>query len=272
VIGSLNHHPNRSGSAAHRIGEGRPKCSGTHFHRAGRGLWSWRLAKSPKACLLGTRAATPRECPASPPRVELSRLYNKHKICTSDIFGRAAPLHRVQPSGNVSYRGPAPPESPTGTAGRSRSPIHHERGRLAVGWHVELHRPQQTKSASPAVYADVAWLGVGKPAPQGGFGSATPTRPKPKRHSCANDPAGSARGCCGISATGVRLGGAHRMRRPDTPTSALSIGLRRVDHFWTVRRMGVILIRWGYRHSRPPGSGVDASGSGRSLWPRPPSW
>ena len=72
-------------------------------------------------------------------------------------------------------------------------------------------------------------LGVGRPAPQDGFGLATPTRTRPRRLSCASHPAGSARGFCGISATGVRLRNAHRMRGPDTPTSTLSIGLQRAD-------------------------------------------
>ena len=78
-------------------------------------------------------------------------------------------------------------------------------------------------------YALTAWPGVGEPAPQGRFGSATPTRPKPRRHSCASDPTGSARGFCGISASRVRSGSAHRVRRPDTPMSTPSIGLRGAD-------------------------------------------
>jgi len=92
-----------------------------------------------------------------------------------------------------------------------------------------LHRPQETESAPRARYAGLAWLRVGEPAPRDQFGSVTPTRPKPRRHSCASDPTGSARGFCGISASRVRSGSAHRVRRPDTPMSTPSIGLRGAD-------------------------------------------
>src|ERR1039458_5456648 len=35
VIGSFNHHPNRGGGTAHRIGEGQPECLGTDFQLFG---------------------------------------------------------------------------------------------------------------------------------------------------------------------------------------------------------------------------------------------
>jgi hypothetical protein len=48
-------------------------------------------------------------------------------------------------------------------------------------------------------------------------------------HNSASDQAGSARGFCGILASQVRSGRVHRVRRPDMPTSILSIGLRGAD-------------------------------------------
>ncbi len=75
----------------------------------------------------------------------------------------------------------------------------------------------------------VAWLGVGRVAHRERFGSATPTRPRPRRPSWANHPAASAHGSCGDSDTGVMSRRGLRKRRSDTPMSTPSTGLRGND-------------------------------------------
>ena len=78
--------------------------------------------------------------------------------------------------------------------------------------------PTVNQSRGQVCYLDTlaTWLESGEAA-QEGFGTATSTRPRPRRHSCASRPAGSARGFCGIWATGVRLVNALLMRQ--TPHS-----------------------------------------------------
>lgn len=73
------------------------------------------------------------------------------------------------------------------------------------------------------------WLGVGKPGSHERSGSATPTKPRPRRQSGGSQPAGSGPGSCGAWATGVRSGRVKQRCRSDTHTSTLSIGLRRTD-------------------------------------------
>ena len=74
-----------------------------------------------------------------------------------------------------------------------------------------------------------ACLGVGEPAPQDRFGSTTPTRRRPGRHSCASRRAGLGHGSWGAWASGVRSGNARRMCRHDTRTTAPSTGLQKTD-------------------------------------------
>ena len=74
-----------------------------------------------------------------------------------------------------------------------------------------------------------ACLGVGEHAPQDRFGSTTPTRWRPGRHSFASRPAGLGHGSCGAWASGVRSGNVRRMCRHDTRTTAPSTGLPETD-------------------------------------------
>jgi hypothetical protein len=61
---------------------------------------------------------------------------------------------------------------------------------------------------------------------QGAFGSATPTRLRPRRHSCASGPPGSAPGFSGTWGTRVRLGMACGTSRSDAVANGPSIGLQ----------------------------------------------
>jgi hypothetical protein len=62
------------------------------------------------------------------------------------------------------------------------------------------------------------WLESGE-ADQEGFGIATSTRARPRRHSCASRQAGLVRGSFGVWATGVRFSSTFRRSRLDLRTS-----------------------------------------------------
>ena len=74
-----------------------------------------------------------------------------------------------------------------------------------------------------------AWLGAGKAAHPERSGSRTPTRPRPRRQSCASDPTRSANGFSDDSGTGVDSRRRNCIRKPDKRTSVPSIVLHRAD-------------------------------------------
>ncbi len=107
-----------------------------------------------------------------------------------------------------------------------------------------------------------AWLGCGEAA-DSRCGSATLTRPRPRRQSCASHPAGSAHGSCGVWAIRATSGNAKRTRRRGSRTNDRSAVARGADlprpRVPDGRREAMQKARWPYGQT-DNGAAIDVRG------------